>query len=467
MRKRNNPNKKMVGKTRFSLLFVLLGFILLATNAYSQNRYWKGGAAGSGPLEWSNVNRWSSVSSTDMSVATPPVAGDNVIIDVGSAVTTINLDVATAFATLSWVPATGTLNINNGQSINATGNVTMNGTLVGGNNTTTTWGGATNVFGNPVTFGTNTTASFAGINTFNDNVAVGGTIGAAVTFNNATFKGLVNQFLGRFNFTGTATFDVNSVNTFGGGAFNKTFADVIIKEGATFDLQTAFPATDQFANITLESSSTIKFNGLISTNTIVSGKIVVNTTICTSPAKYATITSNFGLTTSIDFGTDQEWNNVIVNQIQNVSLVANIKVKSAGAALPMALGIEDWTIGGRVVYWIGGTTLPAVPQNWSDCRNWATSSGGSVAGSAGVDPPISGLDTVIFDASSFTAIKNVVNMDRSATLELGTATTDLTYSATNTPHSPNSKCIYAYGSHSQCIYGLSYLHGYCQKFCVS
>lgn len=417
----------MVGKTRFYLLFVLLGFILLATNAYSQNRYWKGGAAGSGALDWSNPNRWSSVSSTDPTPATPPVAGDNVIIDATSAVTTINLDVVTAFATLTWTPATGTLNINNGQSINATGNVTMNGTLVGGNNTTTTWGGTTNVFGNPVTFGTNTTASFAGTNTFNDNMTVGGTTGAAVTFNDATFKGLANQFSGRFNFTGTATFDVNSVNTFAGGAFNKTFADVSIKQGATFDLQTAFPATDQFANITLESSSTIKFNGRISTNTVVSGKIVVNTTICTSPAKYATITSNFGSTTSIDFASDQEWNNVVVNQIQNVG-IGNVKVKSAGAAMPVALGIEDWTIGGRVVYWIGGTTLPAVPQNWSDCRNWATSSGGSVAGSSGVDPPISGLDTVIFDASSFTAIKNVVNMDISG----GASIMDWS-GATNTP----------------------------------
>lgn len=402
MKENNNPNKLMLKKIVGYLLLPLLFVMAMSSSSYAVDRYWVGGALAG---NWNDATKWSNTSGGSGGFGVP-AAGDRAFFDI----TTGNVVITTPVTcdAIIWTFNGGTLVINNSQSLTVTTDVTMNGAISAGNNTIVTFGGTTNVFNKAVSFGTGTTANFGGTNTFGANVTINGTVGLAVTFNNSTFKGTNNQFSQRYTFTGSTVFDVNTVNTFTAGAFNRTFGDITVKQGATFDLQTSFPATDQFANITLESGTTFKFNGQFSTNTSVTGKLVVNTTVCTTPAKYATITSNFGSTTSIDFSTDQEWNNVLLSNVRNVG-TGNIKVKSAGGTLPVALGIEDWSSGGRIVYWVGGTSV--APQNWSDCRNWATSSGGSIAGSTGVDPPTSGLDTVIFDASSFTAGRNIVNMD--------------------------------------------------------
>jgi hypothetical protein len=401
-----NPQRMMKRRNYKYVLIVFFGIIsLFAFQANAADRFWVGGTG-----VWNNPANWSATSG-GAGGAGVPTGADRVIFDLAGT-GTVTVNVAASCAIFDWTAAAGSLTIDNAQSLTVGGNMTMNRPFNAGNGTTTTLNGATNVFNNTVSFGTNTTATFNGTNTFNDDVTVAGTIGAAVTFNNATFKGANNQFFQRFNFTNNTTFDVNSVNTFAGGAFNKTFADVTVKQGATLDLQTTFPGVDQFANLNLESNTITRFNGQAlgapAASTVVTGKIVINTTTCALPTKYAILTSNNGNTTNINFGTDQEWNNVIEGLIQNVG-IGNIKVKSAGAALPPALGIEDWASAGRVVYWVGGTSV--APQNWGDCRNWATSSGASIAGSAGVDPPINGLDTVIFDANSFTAGRNQVIMN--------------------------------------------------------
>ncbi len=403
-----NPQRMMKRQHYKYLVFAFFSFISLISNqANAVDRFWVGNSG-----NWSIAANWSGTSG-GTGGAGAPSAGDRVFFDVPALTGTVTIDIAATCDAFSWTAAAGSLTINGGQSLTVGGNMTMNRAINAGNGTTVTLNGATNVFNSTVVFGTNTTATFNGTNTFNDNITVNGTIGAAVTFNNSTFKGANNQFFQRFNFTNNTTFDVNSINTFAGGAFNKTFANVTVKQGATLDLKTTFPGVDQFANLTLESNTTTRFNGQAlggppAASTIVTGKITINATICTLPTKYATITSNNGITTNINFNTDQEWNNVIEGLIQNVG-IGNVKIKSAGAPIPPALGIEDWASFGRIVYWVGGTSV--APQNWSDCRNWATSSGASIAGSAGVDPPTNGLDTVIFDASSFTVGRKDVIMD--------------------------------------------------------
>lgn len=394
-----------------SILFSIITVLLVGfSNIYAADRYWVGGTG-----NWNNTARWSTTSG-GAGGASVPVAGDNIFIDANSGSGTITINVAAVCNNLSWT--------SNALTINGTGTntLTINGNLSAGNGINWTMGGNVTVNGT-VNIGINTVMTLNGAaNTFNGNVTILGTTGSAVTINNATFNGANNQFYQRYTFTGDATFGVNTVTTFLGGAFAKSFQDLVVKQGATVDFQTLAPAVDQFTNIYLESSTTFRFNEqslcdppsppCTDFSSIVTGKIVVNTTICTTGAKNAVITSTNGDLSNIRFDTDQEWNNVNISNIFNVGS-ANIRVKSGIFGVPSINGFEDWVSAGRRVYWIGGTRSMG-SQDWNDCLNWATSSGGTVEGSNGVDPPTSGLDTVYFDANSFSASRNQVVINTGA-----------------------------------------------------
>jgi len=409
MKRLNTSDSYFLKKGRIVISIVAL-LLLALSNIYAADRYWVGGSG-----NWNNTARWSATSG-GTGGASVPAAGDNVFIDANSGSGVITINVAAVCNNISWTSSA--------ISINGTGTntLTVNGNLTAGNGINWTMGGNVTVNGT-VSIGTNTVITFNGAsNTFNGNVTILGTTASAVTINNATFNGANNQLYQRYTFTGDATFGANTVTTFLGGAFAKSFQDLIVKQGATVDFQTLAPAVDQFTNIYLESSTTFKFNeqGLCDPpsppctdfSSIVTGKIVVNTTICTTGAKNAVITSTNGDLSNIRFDTDQEWNNVNISNIFNVGS-ADIRVKSGIFGVPAGNGFEDWVSAGRRVYWIGGTRSMG-SQDWNDCLNWATSSGGLVEGSNGVDPPTSGLDTVFFDANSFSAARNQVVINTGA-----------------------------------------------------
>lgn len=252
--------------------------------------------------------------------------------------------------------------------------------------------GNRNTFEGSITFGLNSQANFIGEDWFEDTFTVAGTTGTGI----------------RFTGTGRKRFQ----------------ADVSLGVGTLFSLQNTSAAPNSFTNVALANSTTFEFSP--NTNNNVTGNFVAIAD-CITPIIIRSSTT--GVQATVDFNFAQTWENVIVTDINNIGTLATVLSGTDGGN---NAGIDFSTIIIRTLYWVhngnpvaatGAGTIVGSTANWNDPNNWSLASGGQTGECI---PTLS--DDVLFDANSFGAATQVVNIDVNA------QTRDMTWTgATGTP----------------------------------
>ncbi len=257
---------------------------------------------------------------------------------------------------------------------------------------------ATNIFEGAVTFGTQTQARFIGDNRFAGAFTVGSTESTTVGI---TFTGTGrNQFLG----------------------------DVTVGANSFFSLQNNSANPNTFTNVTLANADVFEFS--TGTNTTISGTF---TAIADCFAFIFIQSSTAGNDALVNFALAQTWENVIVTDINNSGTVATVDSGTTGGN---NTGVDFSTIATRTLYWVhdgnplaatGAGTTAGSTANWNDQNNWSLSSGGQTGECV---PTLT--DDVVFDANSFGAANQVVNVDVNASMRDITWTNTVTGNPTIT-----------------------------------
>ncbi len=243
---------------------------------------------------------------------------------------------------------------------------TVNGTIAVGNNGTTVFSGGYGITGN-VTTGVNKTINFSG--TGNNNFGGAVVIGNGGSFLSGGTKN--NTFVGVFALNPTAT--------------------------ATFS-NTPAASENLFSTISMNSGTTIAFSS------VANSRVTATINLVGSCAAPITLTSNnppnqarlqlanalnlFGATVTNINATAQPIN------VSNGTVANNTNVTG--------------NVTSRNLFWVH-SIIGAGTANWYDAANWSATSGGT----AGQCPPTI-YDNVRFDANSFSAANQIVDMDNDA-----------------------------------------------------
>ena len=210
--------------------------------------------------------------------------------------------------------------------------------------------------------------------------------GAGTTFNNVTFEGTASIYTSssKFNdvlFNGSATV-YNQNGTFINANFKSnaaitattTFDTLLFAKGST---NTLTNGTTQYINNYFKANGTCSQPISLQSNTIGSQATIskASGTVSATYVRMQDMNATGGATFTAAFST---------NVSDNTGWVIN-------------------TPGGQSLYWVGGS------GNWSDTTHWSNTSGGS---SGACIPTL--YDNVYFDANSFTAIGQNVNIDITA-----------------------------------------------------
>jgi len=277
----------------------------------------------------------------------------------------------------------GQLNIN-GTSPKVYQNITT-GNNVGG----TITGVATNL-GNTIngniTLGTGATTNFSGGYDITGNVTAG---------NNKTLN--FGTAAGNNNFAGTVTIGDNGA-FLAGGAKNNTFIGAFTlgtTATATFS-NMPIASNNSFSTININNGSTFAFSSVATSS--ISGNI--NTVgSCATPV---TLTSNAPPTqATVDFANAQDWTGVNADNILATTNIPNISNGTVGGNTNITGNQVS-----RDLYWVHSVAGAGSTANWNDAANWSSASGGTT----GECPPTI-YDNVFFDANSFSAANQIVNMN--------------------------------------------------------
>jgi len=356
-------------KLLFSLIFIVVFFILSTSEVFAADRYWVGGTA-----NWDSIagTKWALTSGGAGGEAVP-TSVDNVYFDANSGA--VSVDGTTVFsANLDFTGFTGT----------------FTGAII---RTATIYGNLTLSAGMTLTYaGTFSFAATSGTKTITSN---GKALAGSITFNGSG---------GTFQLVDTLTLGGTGNLTLSAGTFDANSQTVVL-QGTAHTITGAFTGSSSFYNLTRTPSSPAKTDTLtLSANIAVTGTFTVS--------DGATVTNRV-LVQSSTKGTAR----TITAATVSVSNADFQDITGAGAAswdmsaatggsgnaggnTMQALGDAAFTTA-QTNYWVGGT------GNWSDVNEWANSSGG-VAGTGRV--PLS-QDDVVFDASSFSAGSQTVAED--------------------------------------------------------
>ncbi|WP_375562326.1 T9SS type A sorting domain-containing protein [Bernardetia sp. OM2101] len=252
------------------------------------------------------------------------------------------------------------VNTNLGNTIN--GNVTL------GTNGTTSFAGGYDIIGN-FSFGNNKTVRF---NTANDS-RFGGTLVSGI---GSTFIAGGNK---NTTFVGAFTLNNNAQATFN----NSGAANI-----------------NSFSDINMNNGTTIAFSSI--TDNTVSGDINV-LGLCSNPI---TITSNNPPTQA----RLQLANPLILEGaiVQNIDASSGAAINVSNGTTANNINVTGNTVS-RDLYWVHSAVGAGSTANWYDAANWSSASGGTT----GECPPTI-YDNVFFDASSFSAVNQIVDMDADA-----------------------------------------------------
>ncbi|WP_157698976.1 beta strand repeat-containing protein [Bernardetia litoralis] len=278
----------------------------------------------------------------------------------------------------------GQLNIN-GTSPKAYNDISV------GNNVSGTITGTTDPTGNlinSITKGNNQTLTFSGGYQVNNTITTG---------NNATLEftntGGENEFIGLITIGTGGNFNVS-------GDIDNTFADITLLDNATVTLSnTPAGSTNSFANINMNNGTTFEFSSVALTT--VSGNINVLGS-CATPI---TLTSNNPPTQArLNLANPLTLFGATIENINATGQVINV---SSGTLANNTNVTGD--IVGRDLYWVHSVAGAGSTANWYNAANWSATSGGAT----GECPPTI-YDNVFFDANSFSAANQIVDMDNDA-----------------------------------------------------
>ncbi|WP_338790965.1 T9SS type A sorting domain-containing protein [Bernardetia sp. MNP-M8] len=243
-------------------------------------------------------------------------------------------------------------------------------------------GGTANVdrsiFEEAVSFAVNSQANFIGNDQFENTFTVAGTAGAGIRFTGT----------GRKRFQG----------------------DVTLGVGSLFSLQNTSGPPNSFTNVTLANSTIFEFSPNADSN--VTGNFVAIADCLTPIIIRSSIAGNAA---TVDFNLAQSWENTTVTDINNIGTVVMVDSGTDGGN---NTGIDFSTITLRTLYWVhngnpsaatGASPTAFALGNWNDPNNWSLTSGGQT----GECPPTLN-DDVFFDANSFGAGSQIVNIDVNA-----------------------------------------------------
>ena len=418
-------------KTIFLICFIF-AFKLL----YAADYYWVGGTG-----NWSDLSHWATTSGGNIYHAQSPTPFDNVIFDANSftahnQVVTINL-ANTTCKNMTWINATANFN---------------NPTLAGENvNQLKIYGSLTFISGMNFTFSGNTyfEATTAG-NTikmdgkqFNSSIHFQGVGGSWSLLDALNVGGDINVYNGVFQTNGNniscSSFNSNITNirTINLGSSNITTsvwnvsstgltlnaASCIITCSSSFSAGSSliynevimngggFSGGSQFQKVVFNSSATISGNQTFNNMKLTAGKVYnfsasSNQTILTNLEANGTCSSPITMK-STTIGTPATFTKTSGNL--NIDYVVLADMNATGGAVFTAYNSVNlrnntgWNIiaaAPKNLFWIGGS------GNWDNPAHWAYSSGGT--GPACVPSP---FDNVFFDANSFTANFQSVNIN--------------------------------------------------------
>lgn len=406
---------------RTCLLFVFVTFYFV--NVFGANRYWVGGAG-----NWSdNTNHWSATSGGAPGASVPGIA-DNAIFDAFSGltvITTVNIDAPVTVVDLdfSGVPVsftfnnagnditlTGSLNSNGSGVVfaGAWGEIIMNAALAGETITSgaTIWVQDFRIGGLQVALNDDLNLSTAtlfvddgGIDLSGFDLVCGSFDASVANVRTIDITGsTLTVALGTWNVNGTTlTLNSNPSTIFLGDlAGNATFTG----GGMIYDTLRSTSASvlnyfdgNAFSLFQAPISSTLNVNdgdGLATDSLLFFGTCALPATIQANPGVVNASITKSGF------------------PVLNLAGVDIIKVDAtAGPLYNLAAGsvvsAAGWSVASANFYWVGNT------GNWNDGSHWAFTSGGIGTGCI----PTS-VDSVFFDANSFSLASQTVTVDDTA-----------------------------------------------------
>ena len=399
--------------------------IIFNSNSFATNYFWIGGSG-----NWNDVSHWSLSSGGAATFTSPSSTLDNVNFDANSglsAISTVNLNTAITVHNFDFsaVPNAFSFNSSTISSVEISGDLVSNGSAIF-SSAITTINMKPTLLSNLTSNGTIWTADFhlQGTNTLTltDNFSStkslfleSGVFNApsisiqTLNFNsNYTSIRTINLSNSAYTITGTSfyidsttlifshtgakiNFSNSGASTFRGGSLiydtvNSTNGTLTIYGNNKFNLLNITSATP---SISLDNGSTQQFTSLTNSGSCLSKAVLRAINLTGAPA-------------------------VIIKAGPKTFTGSNLSIRNVNASSPSAQvynvstsdtlnGSTGWNYVGKKYYWIGNG------GNWTNVNHWSTTSNGSPSGCLPQQ-----IDSVVFDANSFTSASQVVVVDADA-----------------------------------------------------